>query len=55
MNNLIIPMAGKSSRFPNLKPKWMLTHPSGRFMVIEAILGLNLNDVDKIFFVFLKR
>ena len=55
MNNLIIPMAGKSSRFPNLKPKWMLTHPSGRFMVIEAILGLNLDDVDKIFFVFLKE
>ena len=25
--NLIIPMAGKSSRFPNMRPKWMLTHP----------------------------
>jgi hypothetical protein len=53
--NLIIPMAGKSSRFPNLKPKWMLTHPSGNFMVIEAITGLNLDEFEKIYFVYLKE
>jgi len=52
---LIIPMAGNSSRFPNLKPKWMLTHPGGKFMVIEAIKGLNLNDFDKLIFVCLKE
>lgn len=52
---LIIPMAGKSSRFPNLRPKWMLTHPSGRFMSIEAIMGLNLEDFNKIYFVCLKE
>lgn len=51
--NLIIPMAGKSSRFPDLKPKWMLTHPSGKFMVLEAIAGLNLTDFTKIYFVYL--
>ncbi len=51
--NLIIPMAGKSSRFPNLKPKWMLTHPTGNFMVLEAIAGLNLEDFTKIYFVYL--
>ena len=51
--NLIIPMAGKSSRFPNLKPKWMLTHPAGKFMVLEAVAGLNLDDFKKIFFVYL--
>lgn len=44
-------MAGKSSRFPNLRPKWMLTHPSGRFMAIEAIRGLNLQDFTKIYFI----
>jgi hypothetical protein len=49
--NLIIPMAGKSSRFPNLRPKWMLTHPSGKFMAIESILGLNLSQFDQIYFV----
>jgi hypothetical protein len=53
--NLIIPMAGKSSRFPNLRPKWMLTHPNGRFMAIQAISGLNLEDVDKIYFVCLRE
>lgn len=52
---LIVPMAGRSSRFPNMKPKWMLTHPSGRFMVIEAIRGLNLADFSKIVFVCLKE
>ncbi len=52
---LIVPMAGRSSRFPNMKPKWMLTHPSGRFMVIEAINGLNLSDFSKIVFVCLKE
>lgn len=53
--NLIVPMAGKSSRFPNMRPKWSLTHPSGRFMAIEAILGLNLKDFDHIYFVCLKE
>lgn len=52
---LIIPMAGRSSRFPDLKPKWMLTHPSGRFMVIEAIAGLNLEDFETINFVYLEE
>jgi hypothetical protein len=53
--HLIIPMAGKSSRFPDLKPKWMLTHPSGNFMVLEAIAGLNLFDFEKIYFIYLKE
>jgi len=53
--NLIVPMAGSSSRFPNMKPKWMLTHPNGRFMVVEAISGLNLNDFARVFFLCLKE
>jgi hypothetical protein len=48
-------MAGKSSRFPNMRPKWMLTHPmSNRFMAIESILGLNLDFFDKIYFICLE-
>lgn len=50
-----MPLAGKSSRFPNLRPKWMLTHPSGKFMAIEAIGGLDLNDFEKIYFVCLSE
>jgi len=53
MKNLIVPMAGKSSRFPGVRPKWMLTHPNGNFMVLKAISGLNLSTFHKIYFVFL--
>lgn len=56
MRNLIIPMAGKSSRFPNMRPKWMLTHPmTNRFMCVESIVGLNLDFFDKIYFVCLEE
>ena len=55
MKNLLIPMAGKSSRFPGMSPKWMLTHPmTNRFMVTEAILGINLDFFDTIYFIFLQ-
>lgn len=48
-------MAGKSSRFPNLRPKWMLTHPmSGDFMCMESIKGLNLDFFDNIYFTILR-
>lgn len=48
-------MAGRSSRFPNLRPKWMLTHPSGRFMAIEAVSSLDLESFSKIYFVCLQE
>jgi hypothetical protein len=53
--NLLIPICGKSTRFPNMRPKWMLTHPNGDFMVVNAILGLNLECFDNIYFVALKE
>lgn len=56
MNTLIVPMAGRSSRFPGCRPKWMLTHPrSGRFMGVESITGLNLLRFDEIKFVCLQE
>jgi len=56
MKNLIVPMAGKSSRFPNMKPKWMLTHPmKNRFMVIDAISRINLDFFDAIYFICLNE
>jgi hypothetical protein len=55
MKNLIIPMAGRSTRFPNMRPKWMLTDPmSGDLMCVESIKGINLDYFDNIYFVFLK-
>jgi len=46
--NVIVPIAGKSSRFPDMKPKWMLTHPRGDMMVIEALRGLDLENVERV-------
>jgi hypothetical protein len=56
MKNLIIPMGGKSSRFPGMRPKWMLTHPStGNLMCVESVQGINLDFFDKIYFVILNE
>jgi len=56
MKTLIVPMAGRSSRYPNLRPKWMLSHPmTNTFMGIASILGLNLEFFDKIYFVALRE
>ena len=56
MKTLIVPMAGRSSRFPGTRPKWMLTHPkNNRLMVSEAISGLNLDFFDKIKFICLEE
>ncbi|MDP1540642.1 MAG: hypothetical protein Q8L72_08330 [Moraxellaceae bacterium] len=52
--HLIIPIAGSSSRFPDMKPKWMLTHPRGKMMVIEAIRNLPLIQFKSINFIGLK-
>jgi hypothetical protein len=55
MSTLIFPMGGQSSRFPNVKPKWMLTHPkSNTYMVLETLKGINHDFFDKIIFTFLQ-
>ena len=45
---LIIPAAGKSSRFPSVKPKWMLTHPSGKMMLHESIQNFDMTNVKEV-------
>lgn len=52
---LIIPAAGRSSRFPNMKPKWMLTHPSGHLMIEKVIQGLDTTVYKKIYIVILRE
>ena len=54
MNTLIIPCAGKSNRFPNMKPKWLLTHPDGDLMIEKAIKGLNTEIFDRIIITIVK-
>lgn len=45
---LILPVAGSSTRYPKLRPKWLLTHPNGNLMFHEALTGLDLSKVDEI-------
>lgn len=45
---LIIPAAGQSSRYPGLKPKWMLTHPKGKMMINASISSFDLSNVKEI-------
>ena len=55
MKTLIITAAGLSTRFEGLKPKWMLTHPKGNWMLVEALKGINFNNVDRVCFGFSKQ
>jgi hypothetical protein len=55
MKTLIIPCAGKSSRFPNMKPKWLLTHPDGKLMIEKALEGINLGSFDRIVITIVKE
>lgn len=54
MNTLIIPCAGKSSRFPNMKPKYLLTHPDGSIMLEKAMSGINLEVFDRVIITIVK-
>ncbi len=45
---VIVPCAGKSTRFPNMRPKWMLTHPDGDMMIKKSLEGLNIHPKDVI-------
>ena len=48
MSTLILPCAGASSRYPNMRPKWALNHPDGSMMVTKGISGMDLSNVEKI-------
>ncbi|MBE6447949.1 MAG: hypothetical protein E7018_01445 [Alphaproteobacteria bacterium] len=54
MNTLIIPCAGKSSRFPNMKPKYMLTHPDGKLMIEKSMEKVNVDVFDRIIITIVK-
>ena len=53
--SLILPCAGSSTRFPNMKPKWLLTAPSGNLMIQEAIKNLDLTNIKDIYITCLKE
>ncbi|KAF2839221.1 hypothetical protein M501DRAFT_1057500 [Patellaria atrata CBS 101060] len=47
-STLILPCAGRSSRFPGTRPKWILTQPNGRLMVVDSIAALELQKVHRV-------
>jgi len=44
---VIIPAAGKSSRYNGDKPKWLRTHPDGRLMIQHSFDTFNEIDCDR--------
>lgn len=55
MNTLILPCAGKSSRFPGMKPKWLLTHPDGKLMIAKSLEGINIDIFDQVIITIVKE
>lgn len=54
MTTLLVPCAGRSTRFPDMRPKWLLTHPDGHLMVDKALAGCKPDRFDRIVFVITK-
>ena len=54
MKSLIIPVAGQSSRYPGMRPKWLLTMPDGSLMIEKSVSMLDINKFDKVIVVALK-
>jgi len=55
MKTLILPVAGRSSRFPGMRPKWLLTMPDGKLMLEKAVECLDMSDFDRVLVVCLKE
>lgn len=41
---VIVPCAGKSSRYPNVRPKFLLVNPNGNLMLFESIVKIDLKN-----------
>lgn len=54
MNTFILPCAGLSTRYPNNRPKYLLTHPDGKRMFEKAIEGIDF-DYDRLIITVLKQ
>ena len=45
---LLLPCAGKSSRYPGVRPKWMLTLPDGELALARAAASLPTDAYERI-------
>ena len=48
LRTLIMPCAGRSSRYPGVRPKWMLTLPEGEIALARAAASLPEDSFDRI-------
>lgn len=55
MSTLILPVAGRSSRFPGMRPKWLLTMPNGELMLENAVKRLDMASFDRVVVVCLRE
>jgi phosphoglycolate phosphatase-like HAD superfamily hydrolase len=55
MKTLILPIAGKSSRFPDMRPKWLLTLPNGKIMLEWSIDKVNIESFSRVVVVVLRE
>lgn len=55
MVTLILPAAGRSTRFGGGKPKWLLTQPNGQAMIVDALSNLDMIEVTRIVIILLKE
>ena len=55
MKTLLLPVAGKSARYPGMRPKWLLTMPNGKLMIEQSISKIDCSKFDKIYVIALKE
>lgn len=53
--HLILPVSGQSSRFPNMRPKWLLTMPNGNLMFEESVSTWDFSPYNEITLVCLRE
>ncbi len=55
MRTLIVPCAGRSTRYPDMRPKWLLTHPNGELMLKKALSAVDMSLFDRVYIVIVKE
>src|SRR5215813_3825255 len=55
MRTLLVPAAGRSSRYPDLRPKWVLTHPTGKLMIDMVLEAMDYRQFDRTVITVLKK
>ena len=55
MTTLIVPAAGKSSRYPDMKTKWLLTHPTGDIMIQKVLDAAEYKEFDRVVITILRE